>query len=120
MLFRDLGTAVGRSVSASRPDARSVSGFVGEEVLASGTGWTAGWFSAWFVGQFFVERSWKNLWGLTATKRTALASDDYSLLSDVVGYLVGLVVLLVVRQLIIGTLHHLRDVQSERADQGAP
>lgn len=120
MFFRDLGTALGRSLSASRPDARSVGGFFGEEVLASGTGWTAGWFSAWFVSQFFVVRSWKNLWGVTATRRTALASDDYDLLAEVVAYTVGLVVLIVVRQIVIGTFQQLRAVRRERTESGAP
>ncbi len=113
MFFKDLGTAVGRSVAESRPSARSVSRFVGEEILATTTGWTAGTFSAWLVSVFFVERSWRNLWGLTATRRTALASDDYDLLAGAVAYLVGLVVLIVVRQLVIGTIAAFRDLRNE-------
>lgn len=119
MFFRDLGTAVQRSVADSRPDVRSVSSFLGEEVLASASGWTAAWFSAWLVSTFFVRRSWKNLWGLTATKRQALASDDYNLLADVVSYAVGLVVLIAVRQLVIGTIAQFRTVRRERTDPGA-
>ena len=117
MFFEDPNTAAGRS--ASRPYRRTVAEFIGEEILASGAGWTAASLSAWLVSRFFVERSWKNLWGLTATRRTALASDDYSLLAEMVAYLVGLVVLIAVRQLVIGTIQQFVYVRPERTDPGA-
>ncbi|MBX2798039.1 MAG: hypothetical protein KTR31_10230 [Myxococcales bacterium] len=121
MFLQDLGNTIVQSVTVAR--VRTVSSFFGEELVASGAGWTAGSLSAWLVSQFFVQRSWKNLWGLTATNRTALAQDDYQLLADVAGYVVGLVVLIVVRQLVVGTMAYLRLVREERegpAESGEP
>jgi len=40
----------------------------GEEFAKHGLGWTIGLLTANFVSQFFVVRSWKNLWGLTTGK----------------------------------------------------
>lgn len=118
MDMKDLRTAFGRSVAESRPTSRTVSGFFGEELLASAVGWTAGSFSVWLVDQWFVVKSWRNLWGLTATRRTAVSADEYSLLGDIVGYTVGLAVLILVRQIIIGTLRHYQLVRQARIEDG--
>lgn len=118
MDIKDLGTAFGRSLTSARPDARAVTGFFGEEVFASTVGWTAGTVSVWLVDQFFVVRSWRNLWGLTATKRTALPSDTYQLMVDGLGYVVGLMVLIGVRQFVVGTIAHYRALRRERAERG--
>lgn len=40
----------------------------GEEFAKHGLGWTIGLLTANFVSEFFVVRSWKNVWGLTTGK----------------------------------------------------
>lgn len=69
--------------------------FLTEEALNLSVGYLAGLTASSLVSQFFVKKGLVNLWGL-ASKRQALAKDDYEWLMMITAYLIGLAVMLAV------------------------
>ncbi|HHO54211.1 MAG TPA: hypothetical protein ENK18_25910 [Deltaproteobacteria bacterium] len=114
----DLSTALWNNIIPGTPNRSAVGGFVGGEVLSGVAGWSAGLAGSWLVGQFFVARGIRNLWGLAARgDRTVVSPQTYEWLGTISEYVVGLVVLLLVQHVIGGTL---REYAALRRDRGAP
>lgn len=101
----DLATALRRGLSPRAPDRVAVGGFVGGEILSGIAGWSAGLAGSWLVGQFFVARGIRNLWGLAARgDRTVVSHQTYEWLGTIAEYVVGLGILLLVQHVVGGTL----------------
>ena len=69
--------------------------FLLEELIATGTGFTAGKIASDWVGEHFQFNNIKNGFGLFGKKsgRTTLDKDTYEILDGIMGYAVGLVMI---------------------------
>ena len=83
--------------------------FLGEEALNLAAGYLAGLTASSLVSQFFVKKGLANLWGL-ASKRQALAKDDYEWLMIITSYLIGLAVMISVN-------YGMRKLRSQRIEE---
>ncbi len=70
-----------------------------EEVIANIVGWIAGLVSIDFLDYFFIQKSWKNVWG-AFSKRTAVDANTYSLLEWILTALIGFIVMIIVNRLV--------------------
>jgi hypothetical protein len=114
-MLSDLWTALRRVLDRSRPQPQTLGAFVGDEILGNTVGWTAGLSSAWLVDFFFVRRGLRNLWGLAAGDRVVVSGAQYEWIGAVASYLVGLLTLILVRHLVVGTLAELSALRAARA-----
>lgn len=69
--------------------------FLTSEALNLAVGYLAGLSASVLVSKFFVKKGLVNLWGI-ASKRQALAKDDYEWLMAAASYLIGLFVMIAV------------------------
>lgn len=116
----DLVVSVGRALSRLRvPTGGEVRSFFGNQLISSAAGWAAGLASASMVDRWFVRRGVRNLWGLASRgDRTVVDADTYAWIATGTSFVVGLVVLITVRQLVHGTLRELGELRAERALEG--
>ncbi len=70
-----------------------------EEVVANGIGWISGLLSIDVLDFFFIQKSWKNAWGIFS-KRTVVDAETYSFLEWVLTAAIGLAVMLLVNRLV--------------------
>ena len=71
--------------------------FLAQEALNLAVGFLAGLMASNLVSKYFVKRGLVNLWGLAATKRSALKKDDYEWLMFTASYVIGLIVMIIVQ-----------------------
>ncbi|MCI5083216.1 MAG: hypothetical protein MRY78_16080 [Saprospiraceae bacterium] len=76
---------------------KKIATFLGQEAFNLAIGYLAGLMASNLVSKFFVKRGLVNLWGLAATKRSALKKDDYEWLMFTTSYLIGLIVMIAVQ-----------------------
>lgn len=112
----DLLESCGRVARKARLPTRSgFLGFFGDQVLVNGMGWTAGVLAAELVRRFFDVRGFRNLWGLAAHGRTLVSADEYQLITTLVSYSAGLVMLILVRHLVLRWITEFYGLRFERA-----
>lgn len=70
-----------------------------EEVIANGIGWIAGLLSIDLLDLFFIQKSWKNAWGIFS-KRTALDATTFSFLEWTLTAIIGFIVMLIVNKFV--------------------
>jgi hypothetical protein len=98
------------------PTRDGVLGFFANQLVVNAVAWTAALTAAGLVGRFFEVRSFRNLWGLTASSHRSLVSAEaYRLIMSLASYSVGLVMLILVRHLILRSLAELRLLRRERS-----
>ncbi|WP_139263237.1 hypothetical protein [Flammeovirga pacifica] len=87
-----------------------------EEIIATGTGWTAGIFASDWVSSNYKFKSSKNLWGLTGRRdgREMLSREDYELYDWWASYLIGLIMMFIVRYLVLQLMHEFEKVREAR------
>lgn len=109
----DIGSAFGRVLTRNKPTGEGLVSFVGDEIIGTALGWTAGLISSAIVEAYFVKKGIGNLWGLAA-QRTALSGEAYGWTEWGISYAVGLATVIIVRTAILGTLREYRAIQRER------
>ncbi len=70
-----------------------------EETVANVVGWVAGLLSIDILDYFFIQKSWKNVWGVFS-KRTVVNAETYSFLEWVLTAFLGFVVMVLVNRLV--------------------
>lgn len=115
--MNDLWTAFGRVLTRNRPTGEGLIAFVGDEIIGNALAWATGLASTALVQAYFVKRAWWNLGGLTA-QRTAVSGDELGWISWLASYAVGLLALITVRTVVIGTLRELSALRAERRRRG--
>ncbi len=70
-----------------------------EEATSNIVGWIAGLLSIDFLDYFFIQKSWKNVWGVFS-KRTAVDAQTYSFLEWLITALIGFIVMFLVNRLV--------------------
>ncbi len=69
--------------------------FLTHEALNLSVGYLAGLTASALVSRFFVKKGLANLWGI-ASRKQALAKDEYEWLMAILSYAIGLFVMLAV------------------------
>ncbi|ANQ52095.2 hypothetical protein MY04_4760 [Flammeovirga sp. MY04] len=90
--------------------------FIIEEIIATGTGWYAGIFAADLISTNYKFKSVNNLWGLTGRRdgKEMISKEDYELYNTYSSYIIGLLMMVIVRYLIMQILHEFEKVREER------
>ncbi len=70
-----------------------------EEAISNGIGWLAGLLSIDILDYFFIQKSWKNVWGIFS-KRTVVNAETYSFLEWALTAVLGFIVMLLVNRLV--------------------
>lgn len=111
--FAESGWRVVRRIRVPTP--RGVVAFFGNQVLVNTVAWTAGLLAAGLVQRSFEVRSFRNLWGLTASSsRSLVSADDYRTIMTLTSYGAGLVMLILIRHLILRLIAEFRCIRLER------
>ncbi len=70
-----------------------------EETVSNVIGWIAGLLSIDILDYFFIQKSWKNVWGVFS-KRTVVDAETYSFLEWLLTALLGFLVMVLVNRLV--------------------
>ncbi len=70
-----------------------------EEIISNGAGWIAGIVSIDLLDLFFIQKSWKNAWGIFS-KKTVVDAQTYSFLEWATTALIGFIVMLLVNRIV--------------------
>jgi hypothetical protein len=86
--------------SFKAPSAKKIFAFIGQEVVANVVAWTAALLSSQFISNYVSVKNWKNGWGFLGKKdKTMVSQETFETIDWIVGYLVGLIMLLAVNHL---------------------
>ncbi len=70
-----------------------------EETISNIIGWIAGLLSIDILDYFFIQKSWKNFWGVFS-KRTVVDTETYSFLEWLLTAFIGFMVMVIVNMLV--------------------
>ncbi len=82
-----------------------------EETISNIIGWIAGLLSIDILDYFFIQKSWKNVWGIFS-KRTVVNAETYSLLEWLLTAFIGFLVMVFVNMLVKKIFRSLRSSQA--------
>lgn len=103
------------------PQKKDLFNFLLTQVIVNACGWTAGMLAGDMVNAYFKTPSAKNLWGIAGKRdgKTMVTKEEFQQYNWWARYLVGLVILLVVRYLVFSTIEEYKKLKEERAKQAA-
>lgn len=102
------------------PSVRGAVTLFGDEIVGTAVGWTAGLTGAALVSTLFEKKGIQNLWGLAGRRDRMLVSrETYEWMSSITSFVVGLLVLIVVRHFVRSWLAEFNRVREAREQSHA-
>lgn len=98
------------------PDKKGWRDFLLYQLIATTAGWTAATLASDLVGSNFKFKSVQNLWGLKGKNdgRTLVNKEEYELYDWWARFLIGLIIMIVVRYLVMQTINEFEKIRANK------